>query len=155
MQKLCNNYKKPAGVTGEIDDRINRCIEIDRRIQQSTNLGMLGASSGEDSSLKSSSSATYDEASVREDSQGIDNWMEVDDGVDEDFSPPPINLNNEVNNDGNPEETPTVATQNDGIHNVQPPHVSAVNNNAVDCTTTTSTTTPHRKSTSGSKNRLS
>ena len=100
---------------------------------------MLGASSGKDSSLKSSSSASYDEASVREDSQGIDDWMEVDDGVDEYFSPPPINLNNEVNNEANPEETPTVATQNEGIHNVQSLYVSAVNNNAVDRTTTTST----------------
>ena len=116
---------------------------------------MLGASSGEDSSLKSSSSASYDEASVREDSQGIDNWMEVDDGVDEDFSPPPINTNNEVNNEVNPEETPNVATPNEGIHNVEPPHVSAVNNNSVDHTTTSSTMTPCWKSTSGSKNSLS
>ena len=80
LRKLCNNYKKPTGATIEIGDRINCCIEIDQHIHRSTNLGMLGASSGKDSSLKSSSSASYDEASVREDSQGIDNWMEVDDG---------------------------------------------------------------------------
>ncbi len=59
--------------------------------------------------------------------------MEVDDGVDEDLSPLPINTNNEVNKEVNHGETPNVATQNEGMHSVQPPHLSAANNNAVDC----------------------
>ena len=49
VRKLCNNFKKPTGSTGDISDRIHRCIEIERRIQRQSNSGILGASSAEDS----------------------------------------------------------------------------------------------------------
>ena len=45
--KLCENFKKPAGATGENDRSILHCIEIERCIQYRTNPGILGASSGE------------------------------------------------------------------------------------------------------------
>jgi hypothetical protein len=71
LYKLCNNYKKPTGVTGDIEDRINHCIEIDRRIQRSTSSGLLGASSGEDDedAYLNSASSSSEEASIQEDSQ--------------------------------------------------------------------------------------
>jgi len=56
VRKLCNNFKKPTGATGENGDRIQRCIEIERRIQGKTSSGILGASSGEEEFLEVSSS---------------------------------------------------------------------------------------------------
>lgn len=44
VHKLCNNFKKPTGATGENGDRNQRCIEIERCIQGKTNSGILGAS---------------------------------------------------------------------------------------------------------------
>jgi hypothetical protein len=52
VRKLCNNFKKPTGATGENGDRIQRCIEIERRIQGKTSSGILGASSGEEEFLE-------------------------------------------------------------------------------------------------------
>jgi hypothetical protein len=49
VRKLCNNFKKPTGSTGDISDRIHRCIEIERRIQCESNSGILGASPAKDS----------------------------------------------------------------------------------------------------------
>ena len=37
VKKLCNNFKKPTGRTGENGDRIAHCIEIERRIQEAAN----------------------------------------------------------------------------------------------------------------------
>ena len=42
VKKLCNNFKKPTGRTGENGDRIARCIEIERRIQEAANAAILG-----------------------------------------------------------------------------------------------------------------
>ena len=47
VKKLCNNFKKPTGRTGENGDRIARCIEIERRIQAAANAAILGVSSAE------------------------------------------------------------------------------------------------------------
>ena len=47
VKKLCNNFKKPTGRTGENGDRIARCIEIERRIQEAANAAILGVSSAE------------------------------------------------------------------------------------------------------------
>jgi hypothetical protein len=47
VRKLCNNFKKPTGRTGENGDRINRCIEIERAIQVQNEASIMGASSGE------------------------------------------------------------------------------------------------------------
>ena len=72
VRKLCNNMKKPTGRSGDGQtDRINRCIEIQRRILDKTSSGILGASSEDDNrfapsssssvSLSSSSSSSDDE----------------------------------------------------------------------------------------------
>ena len=47
VKKLCNNFKKPTGRTGENGDRIARCIAIERRIQDAANAAILGVSSAE------------------------------------------------------------------------------------------------------------
>lgn len=47
IRKLCNNFKKPTGKTGENGDRINQCIEIERAMQLQQEAAVLGASSGE------------------------------------------------------------------------------------------------------------
>lgn len=48
LRKLCNNMKKPTGSTGENEDRIHKCIEIERRILDKTHSGMLGLLDRED-----------------------------------------------------------------------------------------------------------
>ena len=48
VKKLCNNFKKPTGRTGDAGDRINRCIVIERNIQAQNEAGVMGASSGEE-----------------------------------------------------------------------------------------------------------
>jgi hypothetical protein len=49
--KLCNNYKKPTGKTGEPGDRIHRCQEIDRLINLDNEARVMGATSGEEEEI--------------------------------------------------------------------------------------------------------
>jgi hypothetical protein len=89
LRKLCNNYKKPTGATGGIEDRVNRCIEINRCIQCSTNSGLLGASSGEDDTgafLNSDSSCSED-SSVQEDSRDPNDFVVEEEDEDEEPDP--------------------------------------------------------------------
>ena len=51
-RKLCNNFKKPTGRTGEPGDRIHRCQEIDRMINLNNDARVMGASSGEEAELE-------------------------------------------------------------------------------------------------------
>ncbi len=44
-KKLCNNYKKPMGKSGEVTDHVHRCICIDREIGLQQDAGILGVSS--------------------------------------------------------------------------------------------------------------
>ena len=50
VNKLCNNFKKPTGRTGEAGGCINRCIEIEHQIQIQiqTDAAIYGALSGEE-----------------------------------------------------------------------------------------------------------
>ena len=50
IKKLCNDMKKPTGSTGEDNDRIARCIGIEKKIMDKTSSGILGLSSGDDDS---------------------------------------------------------------------------------------------------------
>ncbi len=86
---MCNNYKKPTGATGGIEDRVNCCIEIDCRIQHSTNSGLLGASSGEDDAgaFLNSDSSCSEESSVQEDSQDPDDFVVEEEDEDEEQDP--------------------------------------------------------------------
>ena len=45
VKKLCNNFKKPTGMTGEMGDRVLRCIVIERRIMEMTDSVFLGVES--------------------------------------------------------------------------------------------------------------
>ena len=45
IQKLCNNMKKPTGRTGENDDRVHRCMAIEKKFMKKTRSGILGLSS--------------------------------------------------------------------------------------------------------------
>ena len=42
-RKLCNCMQKPTGKPGVLTNRIYRCIEIERRIQDEANVAILGA----------------------------------------------------------------------------------------------------------------
>ena len=42
-KKLCNRMQKPTGKPGVLTNRIYRCIEIERRIQDEANVAILGA----------------------------------------------------------------------------------------------------------------
>jgi hypothetical protein len=44
IKKLCNNYKKPTGKTGEPGNCINKCIEIANASDAKNKAGLLGAS---------------------------------------------------------------------------------------------------------------
>ena len=46
-RKLCNRMQKPTGKPGVLSDRIYRCIEIERCIQDEANAAILGADSAE------------------------------------------------------------------------------------------------------------
>ena len=48
-QKLCNRMQKPIGKTGVLSDRIFRCIEIERHIQDEANAAILGSDLAESS----------------------------------------------------------------------------------------------------------
>ena len=45
IKNLCNGMKKPTGSTGKNNDRVHRCIAIEKLILDKTNLGLLGLSS--------------------------------------------------------------------------------------------------------------
>jgi hypothetical protein len=81
--------QKPTGKPGEQTDRIFRCIEIERCIQDAANAAMLGVSLGE--SLHSRDDDSYD---LEEEEDGS--------GHGEDIHPPLVN-DVQFNND-NPEE---------------------------------------------------
>jgi len=53
MKNLCNNMKKPTGRTGEVDDRIHRCISIEKKIMKKTHSGMMGFSSDDEDPIAS------------------------------------------------------------------------------------------------------
>ncbi len=40
IKKLCNDMKKPTGSTGEDNDRIARCIGIEKKIMDKTSSGI-------------------------------------------------------------------------------------------------------------------
>ena len=48
IKNLCNNMKKPTGRTGENDDRVHRCMAIEKKIMKKTHSGILGLSSDSD-----------------------------------------------------------------------------------------------------------
>jgi hypothetical protein len=57
---LCNGMKKLTGKPGGPDDRINRCISIEKRIMDKTHLGMLGLSSDDKDNVPRGSGAGED-----------------------------------------------------------------------------------------------
>ena len=88
--KLCNNMKKPTGRMGaDAKDRINRCIEIERRILDKASSGVLGALSEEDCNSSSSSSSSGDEEYKEESEEDEDPGMEVQPNLSSSFLPPP------------------------------------------------------------------
>ena len=67
VKNLCNGMKKPTGKSGTNDDRIFRCIAIERKILKKTNSGMLGALSAEEGGDANSHSMTSAEGSDGDD----------------------------------------------------------------------------------------
>ena len=58
VRKLCNNMKKPTGRMGaDAKDRINQCIEIERRILNKSSSGILGGSDEDELNPSSPSSS--------------------------------------------------------------------------------------------------
>jgi hypothetical protein len=48
IKTLCNGMKKPKGKPGGANDRIHRCISIEKRILDKTQSGLLGLSSDDE-----------------------------------------------------------------------------------------------------------
>lgn len=108
FRKLCNSMKKPTGRMGaDAKDRINRCIQIERKILDKTSSGVLGASSEEDVAPSSSSSSADEEA--KEESEDEDEVVPGTEVQPQDFASfsqppalPPLEFPNEQ--DTHPEE---------------------------------------------------
>jgi hypothetical protein len=52
IRTLCNGMKNPNGWTGEVGDRIHRCMAIEEKIMQKPHSGMMGFLSLEDESTQ-------------------------------------------------------------------------------------------------------
>jgi len=74
IKNLCNNMKKPTGRTGENDDRIHRCMAIEKKIMKKTHSGILGLSDSD--TIPSESEGVGGDGSEGEDP--IDVPVEVD-----------------------------------------------------------------------------
>ena len=83
VKKLCNNFKKPTGMTGEAGDRVCRCIEIEWSIQRKASAGILGIDSAKSSHGSDDGSRYSDEVA----------------SVQNEFRP--TNINNKRNENGN------------------------------------------------------
>jgi hypothetical protein len=53
IKNLCNNMKKPTGMTGEDGNWINRCMAIEKKSMMKTHLGLFGFTSEEEGSVNS------------------------------------------------------------------------------------------------------
>jgi hypothetical protein len=58
-KKLCNCMQKPTGKPSALQDRIFRCIDIERRIQAEANAAILGVDLAESSHSRDDSSSNY------------------------------------------------------------------------------------------------
>jgi len=87
-RKLCNRMQKPTGKPGVNNDRIFRCIEIERRIQDKAAAAILGVDSAESAHSRDDGESTF--SNVEE----------------EDPSDPALN---DVGNDGDEEDEEVVS----------------------------------------------
>ena len=78
VKKLCNNFRKPTGMTGEMGDRVLRCIAIERRIMAMTDSVVLGGESDDDESGEDEDDPPA--ASGGEESGSLSDDKEEDDG---------------------------------------------------------------------------
>ena len=95
-KKLCNRMQKPTGKPGVNTDRIFRCIEIERRIQDEAAAAILGAESAE------SAHSRDDGDSALSDVENVDRTQ---DPFDPAFDP----ALDDVGNDGDEEDEEVVA----------------------------------------------
>jgi hypothetical protein len=95
-KKLCNRMMKPTGKPGVNNDRIFRCIEIERRIQDEAAAAILGAESAE------SAHSRDDGDSALSDVEDVDRTQ---DPFDPAFDP----ALDDVGNDGDEEDEEVVA----------------------------------------------
>ena len=95
-KKLCNRMMKPTGKPGVNNDRIFRCIEIERRIQDEAAAAILGAESAE------SAHSRDDGDSALSDVENVDRTQ---DPFDPAFDP----ALDDVGNDGDEEDEEVVA----------------------------------------------
>ncbi len=70
IKTLCNGTKKPTGKPGGPDDRIHRCISIEKRIMDKTHSGMPGLSSDDEDDAPRGSGAGEDDDPFGEESVG-------------------------------------------------------------------------------------
>ena len=70
IKTLCNGMKKPMGKSGGPNDRIHRCISIEKRILDKTHSGMLGLSSDDKDNAPSGSGAGEEDDPFGEESVG-------------------------------------------------------------------------------------
>jgi hypothetical protein len=76
-RKLCNRMQKPTGKPGVNTDRIFRCIEIERRIQEEAATAILGAESAESAHSRDDGESALSDVAAEDSFVG-------NDGVEED-----------------------------------------------------------------------
>ncbi len=90
VRKLCNNMKKPTGRMGaDVKDRINRCIEIERRILDKSSSGILGGSDEDELNPSSPSSSDNEDGEYKQPESSEEEEEEEERPTETTFTPPP------------------------------------------------------------------
>ena len=90
VRKLCNNMKKPTGRMGaDAKDRINQCIEIERRILAKSSSGILGGSDEDELNPSSSSSSDNEDGEYKQHESSEEEEEEELLATETTFTPPP------------------------------------------------------------------
>ena len=90
VRKLCNNMKKPTGRMGaDAKDRINQCIEIERRILNKSSSGILGGSDEDELNPSSSSSSDNEDGEYKQHESSEEEEEEELLATETTFTPPP------------------------------------------------------------------
>ena len=90
VRKLCNNMKKPTGRMGaDAKDRINQCIEIERRILDKSSSGILGGSDEDELNPSSPSSSDNEDGEYKQPESSEEEEEEELLATETTFTPPP------------------------------------------------------------------
>ncbi len=128
VKKLCNNFKKPTGRTGQdIEDQVAHCVAIDWRIRNKSRAGILGTSSDDENNVKLSASSALSLSDLSIVSQthvqlpALPPWPADDSAKaaagndDTNEADPPANINEDITTDDDGNVDTDCATTNHAI----------------------------------------